>query len=145
MKKILLLLTIILMAFGNASAFVDSYTIDRDKLPAEAKEMLSEHFPKSKISMIKVDRAILKKTEYEVKLVNGTVIRFANSGKWKSVDCKKRELPVSLLPKTVARHIEKNFPEAKVTSVVKKNGGYEVTHADETLHRYDLLGIYKGQ
>lgn len=41
-------LMLLLIGGGVASAFVDSYVIDRSKLPEEAQQMLSEHFPKAK-------------------------------------------------------------------------------------------------
>lgn len=144
MKHILAILVMILAGIGSAHAFVDSYTIDRDKLPQEAQQMLNEHFPKAKVGMIKIDRHLLKKTDYEVRLVNGTTIDFSNKGKWKSVDCKSREVPSALVPKTIARHVAKNFADVKITRIVKKSSGYEITLSDGIILRYDLLGTYKG-
>ena len=63
--------------------------------------MLDEHFPKAKVSMIKVDKHLLKKTDYDVKLTNGTKIEFSNKGSWTSVNCGKREVPEALVPGTV--------------------------------------------
>ncbi|MDE5705469.1 PepSY-like domain-containing protein, partial [Muribaculum sp.] len=68
-------------------ARADKYTLDRDNLPVKAQEMITTYFPKAKISMIKVDKHLLKKIDYDVKLVNGTKIEFNNSGEWTSVDC----------------------------------------------------------
>ena len=133
-----------LTSVSSAYAFIDSYTIDRDKLPTEAQEMLSEHFPKAKIGMIKVDRHLLKKADYEVRLVNGTTIEFNNKGKWRNVDCKNREVPATLVPKTIARSVTKNFPDVKITSIAKKSSGYEIGLSDGVVLRFDLLGIYKG-
>ncbi len=45
--------------------------------------------------MIKVDKHLLKKIDYDVKLVNGTKIEFNNSGEWTSVDCKRRVSPMN--------------------------------------------------
>ena len=120
MKHIFLLLILLLTSVSSAHAFVDSYTIDRDKLPAEAQEILAEHFPKAKIGMIKVDRHLLKKPDYEVRLVNGSTIEFNNKGKWRKVDCKNREVPSSLIPKSITRSVTKNFPDVKITSIVKE-------------------------
>lgn len=92
----------LISATASAYAFIDSYTLNREKLPEEAREMLDTYFPKAKISNIKIDRHLLKKTDYDVKLVNGTKIEFSNSGKWKSVDCKKREVPEGLITKLSA-------------------------------------------
>lgn len=61
MKKILLLLLLVTMTGGVAHAFIDKYTINRENLPEEALEMLDEYFPKAKVSMIKVDRHLLKR------------------------------------------------------------------------------------
>lgn len=124
---------------------IDSYTISRDKLPETAREMLDEHFPKAKVSMIKVDRHLLKKTDYDVKLTNGTRIKFDNKGKWKSVDCGKREVPSALIHKTVSRHVTKNYASAKIVSVTKKLSGYTIGLSDSRCLSYDLLGIFKGE
>ena len=77
MKHIFLTLILVLATVCGAHAFVDSYTIDRDKLPAEAQEMLTEHFAKAKIGMIKVDQHLLKKTTgYEIGLSDGVIPLF---------------------------------------------------------------------
>lgn len=144
MKKFILTLILILAGAGVASAFIDSYTIDRDKLPQEAQTMLSEHFPKAKVGMIKVDRHLLKKTDYDVRLVNGTTIEFANSGKWKSVDCKTREVPQALIPKTIRNYVSKNFSGVKIVKIIKKSSGYEIGLSDGVDLKFNLLGQYKG-
>ena len=133
-----------ILGIGTSHAIIDSYTIDRDKLPEEAQQMLKQYFPKSKVGMIKIDRHLLKKPDYEVRLVNGTTIHFSNKGKWKSIDCKNRELPEGILLKAITRHVSKNFADVKVTSVVKKSSGYEIGLSDGVILKYDLLGIFKG-
>ena len=145
MKKLLLGLGLIIAGAGTASAFIDSYTIDRDKLPEEAQEMLRTYFPKGKVSNIKIDRHLLKKTDYDVKLVNGTMIEFSNAGKWKLVDCKGREVPEELVPKSVRRYLNKNYKGLKVTMIEKRVAGYRIGLSDGTVHKFDLLGTYKGQ
>jgi hypothetical protein len=127
-----------------ANAFIDSYTISRDKLPEEAQKMLDEYFPKAKIGMIKVDRHLLKKTDYDVRLTNGTTIEFSNKGKWTSVNCGKKELPEGLVPKTVMKYINKNFSDVKVVSIKSRNAGYDIGLSDGVMLRFNLLGQYKG-
>lgn len=94
MKKVILS-AILLLGALSASAIIpfDKYSINREDLPVTAQEMLNEHFPKAKVSMIKVDRHLLKKADYDVKLTNGTKIEFNNKGKWTLVDCKKKSVP----------------------------------------------------
>lgn len=144
MKKLLFSLLFIIAATGTAFAFVDSYTLERDQLPEDAREMLSKYFPKAKIGMIKIDRHLLKKTDYDVRLVNGTTIEFSNSGKWKSVDCKTREVPEGLVPKTIRNHVKKNFSDVKIVKVIKKSSGYEIGLSDGVDLKFNLLGQFKG-
>lgn len=59
MKKLLFML--IALITGATAAMADTYTINRDKLPENAQQFLTEHFPKAKVAMIKVDRHLLKK------------------------------------------------------------------------------------
>lgn len=144
MKKLLFSLLFIIAATGMAFAFVDSYTLERDQLPEEAREMLTKYFPKAKIGMIKIDRHLLKKTDYDVRLVNGTTIEFSNSGKWKSVDCKTREVPEGLVTKAIRNHVKKNFSDVKIVKIVKKSSGYEIGLSDGVELKFNLLGQFKG-
>ena len=143
MKKILIALLLIICGAGAASAFIDSYVIDRKNLPEQAQQMLSEYFPKAKVSLIKVDRHLLKKTDSDVKLVNGTKIEFTNAGKWKSVDCKTREVPEGLVTKPIRNYIKKNFPDVKIVKIEKKSGGYEIVLSDGVELKFNLLGQFK--
>lgn len=144
MKKLLLTLMALVMTVTAANAFIDSYTIKKDALPEEAQKMLTDYFPKAKVSMIKVDRHLLKKTDYDVKLTNGVKVEFSNKGKWTSVDCGKKALPEDLVPNTIRKYISKNFSDLKAVSIKKRNAGYDIGLSDGALHRFDLLGIYKG-
>ncbi len=145
MKKLLLTLVALLMTMtaANASIF-DKYTIKRSELPEEAQTMLTEYFPKAKVEMIKVDKHLLKKTDYDVRLSNGIKIEFSNKGKWTSVDCGKKAVPEDLLPNTIRRYLSKNFADLKAVSISKRNGGHDIGLSDGTLHRFDVLGSYKG-
>lgn len=144
MKRIILLIVAVIAIICQGYAFIDSYTIDRDKLPEEAQNMLTEYFPKAKVSMIKVDRHLLKKTDYDVRLVNGTTIEFNNKGKWTSVDCKTREVPENLIVKPIRRYVSKNFSGLKIVKIRKKAAGYEVGLSDGVVLKFNLLGSYTG-
>ncbi|MDE7146636.1 MAG: PepSY-like domain-containing protein [Duncaniella sp.] len=143
MKKIIMALVICVLAIGAAHAF-DKYTINRDALPEEARNMLDEYFPKQKVGMIKVDKHLLKKTDYDVKLVNGTKIEFSNSGKWTSVDCKSREVPSKLIVRPIRTYVQNNGNGAKIVKVVKKASGYEIGLSDGVELKFNLLGQFKG-
>lgn len=140
MKKFVALIFIALTSVVSAYAFIDKYTIDRSQLPEEARNMLDEHFPKAKISMIKVDRHLLKKTDYDVRFVNGTTVEFNNKGKWTSIDCKTRQVPDGLVPKAIRNNVAKKHSGAKIVKMVKKLSGYEIVLHDGTELKYNLIG-----
>ena len=145
LKKLFLLLLLFVATSGPAFAIFDKYTISRDELPEKACEMLDQYFPKAKISMIKVDKHLLKKTDYDVKLLNGTKIEFNNSGSWTSVDCGKRELPSELLSKTIRNYISKNYADSKIVSVKKRSGGFDVGLSCGRQLRFNVLHQFKGE
>lgn len=140
-----LLLTVVMMfvAILPSYAIFDKYTINREELPEAAREMLDTYFPKAKVGMIKVDKHLLKKTDYDVKLVNGTKIEFSNSGKWTSVDCGSKGLPENLVPKKIATYISKNYDGVKMVSIKKKSSSYEVGLSDGVHLRFNLLYQFK--
>lgn len=141
MKKIILTLLLIVAGFGAANA--DKYTIDRSQLPESAQQFLTKYFPKSKVGMIKVDRHLLKKTDYDVKLVNGTKIEFNNAGKWTSVDCKTREVPQELILKPIRNYVAKNFPDVKIVKIEKDFVGFDIELSDGVEVKFDRLGNFK--
>lgn len=142
MKKYLLIITAILFCSLSGFAF-DKYSVDREDLPKAAQEFLTKHFPKSKVGMIKTDKHLLKRTDYDVKLVNGWKIEFNNSGKWTSVDCKNSAVPSSIIPKNISKYVSKNFPDVKIVKIEKTNTKYEVTLSDDVELTFNLLGQYK--
>lgn len=148
MRKLIMILAAILIGATSVMAInlpLDKYTINRKDLPQEARDMLDEHFPKLKVSMIKVDKHLLKKPNYDVKLTNGTKIEFNSRGEWKSVDGGKRSVPASLLHKTARNHFAKKYPDSKIVSIKKDLSGFDVTLSDGKSLKYDRLGIFKGE
>ncbi len=122
----------------------DKYTLSREELPEAAREMLDKYFPKAKIGMIKIDKHLLKKTDYDVRLVDGTTIEFNNKGIWTSVTSKKDQVPDGLIIKKIRTHVAKNYNGAKIVSILKKVSGYEIGLSDDLMLNYDLLGSFKG-
>ena len=140
MKYLISLVIIIAIAFG---ASADKYTINRDALPAPAQEFLTTHFPKAKVGMIKVDRHLLKKTDYDVRLVNGTKIEFNAIGEWTDVDCKTGAVPDAIVPRAVKRYVKKNYPDNKIVEIEKRPTKIEVKLNDGVELTFDRLGNLK--
>lgn len=138
MRKLIAIIIAIMAFIPMAKA--DKYTINRENLPPTAREMLDKHFPKAKVAMIKVDRHLFKKTDYDVKLTNGTKIEFANSGRWTSVDCRKKSVPETIVPRKIRRHVEKNYPGETIVRIAKKRGGHIVGLSNGDELRFNVLG-----
>lgn len=143
MKRFVMVLIAALMCVGAAMA--DSYTINRDKLPQPAREFLTQYFPKTKVAMIKVDRHLLKKTDYDVKLVDGTKLEFNNAGKWTSVSSKNNKtIPDGIAPKSIANYVKKNYTGEVITEIEKKkNGTYEVELSAGIELKFSALGTFQ--
>jgi len=126
MIRKLALLAVMILGVISASAIIplDKYSINRKDLPQAAREMLDENFPKAKVSMIKVDKHLLKRTDYDVKLTNGTKIEFSNKGRWTLVDCKKKSVPESLVPKAIRSNVAKNIPGRKDQQIFQNGVRY---------------------
>lgn len=131
----------------SASAVLplDKYSINRKDLPEAAQTMLDEHFPKAKVSMVRVDRHLLKRTDYDVKLTNGTKIEFGNKGQWTSVDCKKKSVPESLVPKAINSSVTKKYPGTKIVRISRSSLYYTVGLSNGKDLKYDRLGIFQGE
>lgn len=143
MKKLILFICVALLSVNCSYAFLDSYVISREKLPEEAQEMLQEHFPKAKVSLIKVDRHLLKKTDYDVRLTNGTTVEFSNKGKWTSVDCGTKAVPEALIPSAIRRYVSKNYSGVTIVSIRKRTTGYDIGLSDQITLKFNLLGQFK--
>lgn len=142
MKKLILVMLIAVMTVVSGYAF-DKYSIDRNDLPESAQQFLTTYFPKAKVGMVKTDKHFLKKTDYDVKLVDGTKIEFSNSGKWTSVDCKGREVPQDIVPRAIRNYVKKNFPDVKIVKIEKTSKRYEVKLSDDVELSFNLLGQFK--
>lgn len=142
MKKYLILMITVMIGFMTAAA-QDKYSINRSDLPQAAQDFLTQHFPKAKVGMVKTDKHLLRKTDYDVKLVNGTKIEFNNAGKWTSVDCKDKAVPESIIPKTIRSYVSKNFSDVKIVKIEKGTTKYEVDLSDGVELTFNLLGQFK--
>ena len=139
MKKIIILMMAVLLSATTASAFIDSYTISHDKLPEEAQQMLTDYFPKAKVSSIKIDRHLLKKTDYDVRLTNGIKIEFSNKGKWTYVTSKRKAIPEDLIPAKIRKYVADNYPDVKIISIRKKTTSYEIGLSSSVLLTFNRL------
>ncbi len=142
MKKYVLLIVALFTTVLTSFAF-DKYSVARNEITTAAQQILTEYFPKGKIGMVKTDKHLLRKTDYDVKLTDGTKIEFNNAGKWTSVDCKTKEVPSGIIPKTIRTYVSKNFPDVKIVKIKKTSSKYEIELSDDVELTFNLLGQFK--
>lgn len=132
-------------AAASAALPLDKYSINRKDLPEAAQATLNEHFPKAKVSMVKVDRHLLRKTDYDVRLTDGTKIEFSNKGRWTSINSKKKGVPESLVPKSIRNSAAKKYPGEKIVKISRSSLYFIVGLANGKELKYDRLGIFQGE
>lgn len=140
MKKILL--TLLLVAAGAIAISAAKTTVSRNELPQKAQAFLDRHFPRTKVGLVKIDKHFLGHTEYDVKLVNGTEVDFDYQGEWKSVECKRGEVPHGIVPQAISNYVKRNFSDVSIVSIEKKSRGYEVDLSDDVDLYFDAAGNF---
>lgn len=124
MKKLFLILAVILGVVSVSAK--NNYSRDVNILPAEAQTILKDNF-KSGVSHIKIGKDFGHVREYDVVMTDGSEISFDKHGNWKEVDvAPTSSVPSDLIPNPIMTFVNENQSKAKVTSIEKKNYGYEV-------------------
>ena len=136
MKKIILALVAI-FSIGVFSAVADNdKVINKNQLPAQAQQFISEHFSGVELSYAKQERDILKKS-YEVRLANGVKIEFNEKGVWEEVDCQFGEVPAAVIPVAIKKYVDDNFAGEKVISIERNRYNYEVKLSNRLELKFD--------
>jgi len=123
MKKTLqwmLAMTLALILFPR-TAQADGKVIPFDKMPAEARAFIKEHF-----GSVKVLQVTAEWDEYEVLLEDLTQVEFDRSGNWKQVKGKRNGLPEAIIPLRILSYVKEAFPEQPITQIERSRWGYEV-------------------
>lgn len=84
-------------------------TIAQNQIPAAITQLVRKHYPTSRIVQSTREKKI-RKTEYELKLDNGTKLEFANN-KLKEIEGTSR-VPNSLLPPLIQKYVIVNYPNS---------------------------------
>lgn len=119
---ILLLLTgsIAIMAKGQDTM------ISVDKLPANSRSFLNTYFSEMEISYVEVEKDLMWVKGYEVILIDGTEINFTRKGEWKEVERRTNAVPSAIIPKEIARYVEKNFPGKEILAIERETRKWEI-------------------
>lgn len=141
MKKFLSFLLLAIVSIQMTLAG-DVITQDVNQLPLNARNFINQHFSSPSISHIKIEDEFLKSKKYEVLLTNLTEIDFDNKGNWVEVDCKKGQIPASLIPSTIKEYVNKNFPNTIINKIERKGKGLEIELNNDYSLKFDKKGQF---
>lgn len=143
MKK--LVFSILFMAFAlSLDASTDGRIVGFDRLPQNAQQIIIQHFSKDNVLMVEMDRDGLR-TEFEVRLKDGTEIDFDSDGNLKKIDCQDRRVPDALVPAEVLAYVNGSYPEAYITEWSRDDGRWkaELNNGLDLMfnRKYQFVGI----
>ncbi len=125
MKKIILAILALALLLPLTSKANDDRPISPDKLPAAAKEFIQKTFPEIAIVYAEIDKEFAK-TQYEVRLNDGTKVVFNSKGEWDKVECIRKAVPASLVPETIANYVQETFPGNLIEKIDKERFGWSI-------------------
>lgn len=118
----------------------DLFVNSRD-LPQTVQSFLASHFPDRTVAA-----TIKDGNDYEVRMDNGWEMEFDHNGQWENIDCKRDEVPASviaLIPETIVSYINSNFETAIITEISRDRSGYEVELSNGIDLKFTSKGSFK--
>ena len=108
----------------SCSCTAEDLLVNVHDLPQTIQSFLASHFPNTRAAL-----AVKDGNEYEIRMDNGWEMEFDNEGQWEKIDCKRNEIPASviaLIPEKIVSYIRSNFENAFITEISKDRSGYDV-------------------
>ena len=126
MKRLTKLILVFFAAQCAAVAANAEKTMDINVLPANAKQVVTQHFGDKAIRYVEVTRFAIS-TPYEVKFEDGTEIEFDSKGEWKEIKARATGIPEALLPQQIRDYVSGNYKDVKVVEIERKRrGGFDI-------------------
>lgn len=141
MKKIVIGLMCFLTAFTAQAVEDDDKPIRVDQLPSKAQTFIRENFSGLKIALAKMESDFFDKS-YEVIFVNGNKVEFYRDGRWKEIECKYDEVPLSAVPDFIRKYVAEHHAGLKVWKLeyVEEEKCYEVKLSNRWELKFDTRG-----
>lgn len=136
MKKLLLLFAC-LFALQSVVRADDDKPIQVNKMPKQAQQFISQHFPGNQVAIAKVESDFLDKS-YDVIFTNGNKVEFDKKGNWKEVNCKYSMVPAGIVPTPIQKYVTANYADAKVVKIDRDKRDYEVKLSNGWELKFDL-------
>ena len=126
---------IVLLILSVSSFLFAEKRVSFKKMPQNALDFISEHFPSSRIRHVDIDDDL-----YEVKLDSGVKIEFNIDGTWEEITG-RRGLPTTMLPEAAVEYLLKTYPNVNVVKIEQNyNNFYEVELKNDLEIYFTLSG-----
>ena len=89
----------------------------RSELPSKVRSFLASNFKSPFNHAVRLTDDDTESTSYSIILNNNTEIKFAEDGKWKTIDGKGNTVPYSYLEKPIVEYLKTNHGKNCVTRV----------------------------
>ncbi len=113
-----------------------------NSLPVNVIAFVQQNFPDKQITSIEKE---MTDNTIEVSLNDGTQIDFDDNGNWNAIYSQIDAVPSDVVPSTIMKIIDDNFPGTSVVEIDKEDYGYEVELPCGVFlhfnHNYQLLGF----
>lgn len=125
MKRLAFLMVSLLLICVNIACADNERPIQVTELPANAQQLIKQHFSDRKVLLAKVETEIVSKS-YEVFFADGDHIDFDSKGNWTEIECNATVVPAALVPAAISQYVKANYPEQTVKKIEKDRKEYEV-------------------
>lgn len=140
MKKTYALLSALLLFSVALRAAEPEMTTEPERLPPQARRFLNDHFPDTRVTVIRIDRESSRNASYDVILENGAGVTFDRKGVWTGVENRYSAFPSTVLPLRISEYLHSRFPDRKVVSIGRGKESYRVEFADGRRVDFDTKG-----
>lgn len=138
MKKMIVLLTSLLL-LGVSTARADhDRVITLEQLPRQAQVFIGEYFFGAKVAYAKYEREFFD-SQYTVVFTDGRKVDFRGNGAWSEVNCHHEAVPEALIPGAIRSQIDQLYSEGVVVHKIerKRRNGYEVELSNDRNLEFD--------
>ena len=142
MKKILL--TLVVAMFCSISVMADDMPIEYNKVPANARAVITKYFPTSTVTAATKDAEFLGGAEYSVYLNNGAKVEFDSKGVWKEVECGTMAVPAGIVPVKIASYVKANYEGSDIVKIDVDKNDYEIRLSTGLELKFNLKGDFIG-
>lgn len=118
-------LAAVAISTGLAACSSESHQSDMNGLPETAQKVVTDNF-QSQVADMKVEKNTIGADEYEVRLADGTVIKFENDA-WEEVKVPAgSSVPGYFVPAPIDSFVREKHPGTEIVEIEKDSKGYEV-------------------